>query len=113
MADEYIRKQDAFDAVEARVAELMTHPEFRRKHLDIDFSGVVRNISAIKPADVTPVKHGEWISVPEMWGVFDIRYYCSECGKDAIINNSERYVLSDYCPHCGAIMDNKRGNENG
>lgn len=63
--------------------------------------------------NVTEIKHGEWISVPEMWGAFDIRYYCSECGKDAIINNSERYVLSDYCPHCGAIMDNKRGNENG
>ena len=52
---EYIRKQDAFDAVEARIAELMTHPEFRRKHLDIDLSGIIRNISAIKPADVVPV----------------------------------------------------------
>ena len=65
-----------------------------------------------EPANVTEIKHGEWISVPETWGAFDIRYYCSECGKDAIINNNERYVLSDYCPHCGAIMDNKRGNEN-
>ena len=55
MTDEYIRKQDAFDAFEARIAELMTHPEFRRKHLDIDLSGVIRNISAIKPADVVPV----------------------------------------------------------
>ena len=54
---EYIRKQDAFDAVEARIAELMTHPEFRRKHLDIDLSGVIRNISAIKPADVARVIH--------------------------------------------------------
>ena len=52
---EYIRKQDAFDAVEARIAELMTHPEFRRKHLDIDLSGIIRNISAIKPADVVPI----------------------------------------------------------
>lgn len=55
MATEYILKQDAFDAVEARMAELMTHPEFRRKRLDIDLSGVIRNISAIKPADVVPV----------------------------------------------------------
>jgi hypothetical protein len=55
MKDEYISKQDAFDAVEARIAELMTHPEFRRKHLDIDLSGVIRNISAIKPADVVSV----------------------------------------------------------
>lgn len=55
MTDEYIRREDAFDAVEARIAELMTHPEFRRKHLDIDLSGIIRNISAIKPADVVPV----------------------------------------------------------
>ena len=55
MKDEYIRKQDAFDAVEARITELMTHPEFRRKHLDIDLSGIIRNISAIKPAEVIPV----------------------------------------------------------
>ena len=64
-------------------------------------------------ADVAPVEYGEWMSTPEICGAFDIRYYCSKCGKDAIINNSERYVLSDYCPHCGAIMNNKRGNENG
>ena len=55
MQIEYIRKQDAFDAFEARISELMTHPEFRRKHLDIDLSGFIRNISAIKPADVVPV----------------------------------------------------------
>ena len=52
MKNEYILKQDAFDAVEARITELMTHPEFRRKHFDIDLSGVIRNISAIEPADV-------------------------------------------------------------
>ncbi len=59
-------------------------------------------------ADVAPAKYGEWISTPEMWGAFDIRYYCSKCGKDAIINNNERYVLSDYCPHCFAKMDGKK-----
>ena len=52
--DDYIRREDAFDAVEARITELMTHPEFRRKHLDIDLSGIIRNISAIIPADVVP-----------------------------------------------------------
>lgn len=63
---EYISRQDAFDAVEARITELMTHPEFRRKHLDIDLSGVIRNISAIKPADVVQVCRCE-----------DCRYYGS------------------------------------
>ena len=43
-----------------------------------------------------PVKHGRWI-YPN-----DETYppYCSECKQDAI-----DYIESDYCPHCGARMD--------
>lgn len=99
---EYTSKEDASDAV--------------IKYLQLDYAyawGVREAINSLPSADVAPVKYGEWISIPEMWGAFDARYYCSKCGKNAIINNSERYVLSDYCPHCGAIMGNKRGNENG
>ncbi len=107
MSDEYIRKADAIDAATQDSTENRTH-SFR--------AGQARSASRIKAipsADVAPVEYGEWIGVPEIWGSFDSRYYCSKCGNDAIINNRERYVLSDYCPHCGAIMDNKRGNENG
>ena len=99
---EYIRKADAIDAATQDSTENRTH-SFR--------AGQARSASRIKaipPADVVEVKHGEWMSVPETWGAFDIRYYCSECGKDAIINNNERYVLSDYCPHCFAKMDGKK-----
>ena len=118
MADDYIRREDAVDAL----AKTMPTPATPDGVGDFDheihiadeaFADAIRIIESIEPADVAPVKYGEWISTPEMWGAFDIRYYCSECGKDAIINNGERYVLSDYCPHCGAIMGNKRGNENG
>ncbi len=104
MADEYIRKQDAVD-------ELRFEPIFS------DAWNALREardrIKAMPFADVIEITHGAWMSVPEMWGMFNARYYCSKCGNDAIINNRERYVLSDYCPHCGAIMGNKKGNENG
>ena len=42
------------------------------------------------------------------------RYYCSECGEDAIDLESEpdvfasNYCLTNYCPNCGADM---RGEE--
>lgn len=85
---EYIRKQDAFDAVEARIAELMTHPEFRRKHLDIDLSGIIRNISAIKPADVVPVIHTEW----ERHMSFGI---CRNCGYEYDWKATD---ARNYCP---------------
>ena len=59
---------------------------------------------------VYPVKRpGEW----ELRGE---RYYCSECGEEAINLESEpdiygyNYCLTNYCPNCGADM---RGKENG
>lgn len=30
--------------------------------------------------------------------------YCSLCGKNALLDGGEDYVLSPYCPHCGAYM---------
>ena len=48
--------------------------------------------------ELVPVKHGHWIG--------DV---CSECGKDALCD-CDKYEIygtihSDYCPHCGAKID--------
>lgn len=110
MSDEYIRKADT---VEETLKYIISSGVSNQSTWNECVRTIADTLQDMRPADVAPVKYGEWISTPEMWGAFDVRYYCSKCGKDAIINNSERYVLSDYCPHCGAIMDNKRGNENG
>ena len=101
MADEYIRRRDA---------------ERIRFSGGVNLDGIlcvpyveyIKGIKELPSADVAPVEYGEWISVPEMWGTFDVRYYCSKCGKNAIINNSERYVLSDYCPHCVSFNEGKK-----
>lgn len=103
MTDEYISKQDAFDAVEARIAELMTHPEFRRKHLDIDLSGVIRNISAIEPANVVPVVHGRWVK--EDRGHVEYCAVCDQCGFDWMWSDRGYFK---FCPNCGAKMDGKK-----
>ena len=50
------------------------------------------------------------------WELHGKRYYCSECGEEAINLESEpdvyssSYCLTNYCPNCGADM---RGEENG
>lgn len=66
-------------------------------------------------ADVAPVKSGFWkpISESEMTGFnpkFAGRdpiagYKCSNCGNEAIFSCNDEFVLSDYCPNCGAKMD--------
>lgn len=32
-------------------------------------------------------------------------YVCSKCGYEAVYSCNDEYVLSDYCPGCGARMD--------
>lgn len=32
-------------------------------------------------------------------------YVCSKCGYEAVYDCNDEYVLSDYCPGCGAQMD--------
>ena len=59
----------------------------------------VRNTAA----DVSPVKHGHWVSE------YDCGYitpHCSECGETALTREetSYDYVYSSYCPNCGAKM---------
>lgn len=66
-------------------------------------------------ADVAPVVHGVWIPVheseisgwnPEVAGIDPIGgYICSACKNEAIYDCNDKFVLSDYCPWCGARMD--------
>ena len=54
-------------------------------------------------ADVVEVKHGKWMKITD--DVFADRFECSECGKLPPIENFE-WWLSNYCPTCGAKMEN-------
>lgn len=64
--------------------------------------------------DIVPIVRGSWraISQSEMSGSNAwimgcnsvASYICTNCGKDAIYDIDEEFVLSDYCPNCGAKM---------
>ncbi len=51
-------------------------------------------------ADVAPVVHGRWISVPSSDTVMGKAYTCSECEKMRFGS-----FKPNYCPNCGARMD--------
>ena len=57
----------------------------------------LQSISDMPAADVAPVIHAHWIRYPDC-GVTK----CSNCGWSI-----EECWDSDYCPHCGAKMDEK------
>ena len=70
-------------------------------HLDkpIPFETLVSDLRCMKAADVEPVKPGRWI-YREFDDEYGLRqeYECSECGKYS-------YFDTDFCPNCGARMD--------
>lgn len=78
MADEYIRKADAIKQCGFGMTSLH----------------IANNLRAMRPADVAPVVHGKWIK--QYRG--QVNSICSVCGKEV-------GRLTDFCPHCGAKMD--------
>lgn len=81
---------------------------------------IVRRFPA---ADVEPVRHGLWIPVresemtgwqPELAGRDPIcGYVCSVCKEEATFDCNDEFVLSNYCPNCGAKMDGGNGGQEG
>ena len=66
----------------------------------------VKILNQFPSADVAPVRHGRWVSVPHK-----LSRVCSVCNRD------EPYKFADidadvynYCPNCGAKMDGGAGN---
>ena len=47
---------------------------------------------------IDPVKHGKWMRTPTWWA------YCSVCGMEP---PNESNCTTDYCPNCGARMEDK------
>jgi len=90
MKNEYIRREDAVDAVKHAWAKGIEPSQY---------------IESIEPADVAPVVHGEYIGeydgyadgnpVCDMW-------YCSVCG--CCFEDWDEKPTYNFCPNCGAKM---------
>ena len=52
----------------------------------------------ITGGEYAPVVHGQWV-----YRNFDT--ICSECRKSAIFDEWEQQSETEFCPHCGAKMD--------
>ena len=58
--------------------------------------------------ETEPVRHGRWATDEEdiKWGNSLKRKHCTNCGKRPHFDKEKReFMLTDYCPHCGAKMD--------
>lgn len=72
-----------------------------------DFEIALKATKNQPTADVSTVRHGHWIEQCE-----ESLYSCSACGTEWItIVGTPKENDMDFCPHCGAKMDEEE-NEN-
>ena len=81
--------------IDADVAQRIADAE-----LTVGEAGIVQHVlQHTITADVQEVWHGRWISVPLKKYPNEFNLICSLCNKLA-------FASYDFCPHCGAKMDN-------
>lgn len=76
------------------------------------YSGVVMEFVSVEDiakqptVDAVPVRHGMWLLKHHYIAghEFVSGHICSECGDDALNAEGDEF-LTDYCPNCGARMD--------
>lgn len=83
--------------------------------LPVAWDSAINALRNAPAADVAPVVHGIWMPVREseisgwnpVFAGFDPigEYICSACKNEAVYDCNDNFVLSDYCPWCGARMD--------
>ena len=83
-----------------------------------DYASAFAELRKLPAADVAPVRRGCWRSVhaseatgwdPKIAGSDPIwGYMCTNCWNEAIFDCNDEYILSDYCPNCGARMNERK-----
>ncbi len=88
--------------------------EHGNKHFVNGIETVMGYVDEIPAANVAPIKRGGWIAIPESEiSGFNPEYagrdpagayICSKCRQEAVFDCNDNFVLSNFCPNCGAYM---------
>ena len=67
-------------------------------------AGVAFALTMVEYAQtIDPVRHGRWITEPYMDNFITCR--CSECMTASAVTSEDNKSRFNYCPNCGAKMD--------
>ncbi len=111
MKNEYIKKETVISVFNAKADMTIGAPK-------AFFCSMAKMVELLPAADVAEVKHGKWDKTPLDKDIFQtIR--CSECGNQALFafnvnafGDQELFRFpSEFCPSCGAKMDEEGGKQ--
>lgn len=89
MAEEYIKRESAIEAIENDCSELVYYTK----------EDAIQCVKAIPAADVAEVRHGRWVNTHS-----DSEFaQCSLCKYP--VYAAWIWNLTNYCPNCGAKMN--------
>jgi hypothetical protein len=118
---EYIKRSAVFEQFDNADADVCETDDFGGVDYGFGMKNIKELINAIPAADVAPVGHGLWMPIresemtgwdPAVAGRDPIGgYICSVCKEEAVYDCNDEFVLSKYCPNCGAKMDGGDGDE--
>ena len=97
--DEYIDREAAIEICEKEYRERLRMADYCGDTVAWNIGAEIKNMPA---ADVEPVVHGRWISKNPHG--YEWIFGCSNCDY---IDGYPFNDRSNYCPNCGAKMDEK------
>lgn len=98
---EYIERDKALEEFDAWIDSTGALPKGTSYYYEC--KGCIEEVPA---ADVEPVRHGQWVSVDEYCGHAH-EFKCTACGLSLFYDNYTRFCEYEYCPNCGAKMDER------
>lgn len=90
---EYIERDECRDNFYASVLSILSGDSTNDRA-----NQIIDEFDTLPAADVEPVRRGKWLEN-------EYRHYCSECGHMGLFNGFGFKLESNYCPHCGAKME--------
>lgn len=92
---EYIDRQEIIDTINAQRDAAAARKDFIGMSILNYLLDVIKDGDIVPAADVAPVVHGHWVCGCQ----------CSVCGDRHGPYNSRHKPYYNYCPNCGAKMD--------
>ena len=101
---EYIDREAAIDAITDFAGKAPT-----RSAYDAIWKSA-RALRKIPTADVVPVVCGQWTTKHYIDGIFEGTNFdeCSACGYQRVFEDPALKTRYDYCPRCGAKLEQDR-----
>lgn len=99
-----MRLIDADKLVKTFCSHCVDHDECKSECMDLKI------IKSMKTVEAEPIRHGYWIPInPDVYGA-DL-FSCSVCGIYSGDGHCRKEFDYEYCPWCGAKMDEKETNQ--